>query len=63
MEILIFLGLVILIMIASVAFGELPNKVSNDTGKEVDSSNDDFNSTSISLIDRFYVGNIHHDDD
>jgi hypothetical protein len=50
-------------MIASVAFGELPNKISNDTGKEVDSSNDDFNPTSISLIDRFYVGNIHHDDD
>lgn len=63
MEILIYLGLVILIMIASVAFGELPNKISNDTGKEVDSSNDDFNPTSISLIDRFYVGNIHHDDD
>ena len=63
MEVLIFLGVVILIMIATVAFGELPNKISNDTGKEVDSSHDDFDPTSNSLIDRFYVGNIHHDDD
>ena len=53
MEVLIFLGVVILIMIATVAFGELPNKISNDTGREVDSSHDDFDPTSNSLIDRF----------